>query len=335
MDGIRRHAKDGATTLRFHPPIRDSFAAVHITPRSKTTAFTCLQPELREDEICAFLRGGSTRDININKPEAACDLKIVCVPTDGRGGMFVAERTFSGILAELDADPWVEHLIQTSAYGFHYSGPATSGMATYFLGTTFVWAVWTTRPEKAGYTTRCLFVVPKPDAVSIHHRIRGLVRCLTACEHNSQSWAYLPFALSLDVLRYRERSLLQCLDIIRDVEAKTGHGSWGVTGLFVEDRDHITNLTSRLGTALNKNGTTLKHLNIVESIWNYLENHLSKAEEDDADSHQFLSAIDILRRQSSGAREQAQYLDLRIRSQSSVVSFTCTLLRLAAREPQR
>ena len=110
--------------------------------------------------------------------------------------------------------------------------------------------------------------------------------------------------------------------MIRDVEAKTGHASWGVTGLFTEDRDHITNLTSRLGTALNTNSNTLKQLKIVESIWQYLEDHLPGTEEDDADSHQFLSAIDILRRQSLGAREQAQYIDLRIRSQSSVVSCT-------------
>ena len=327
MDGIRRHAKDQAGTLKFDPPLRDSFAAIHITPRSTTTTFGCLQLELREDEIRPFLRGGATPGVNINKPEAAYGLKVVCVPTDGRGGMFVAESTFGGILAELDTDPWVEHLIQTSAYGFHYSGPATNG-ATYFLGTSFLWAVWTTRPEKASYAIKCLFLVPrdttKADAAFTHHRLRGLIECLKTCENDSRSWAYLPFALSLDVLRYRERSLLSCLDMIREVEAKTGHGSWGVTGLFTEDREHITNLTSRLGTALNTNGNTLKHLTIVESIWQYLEDHLPGRREDDADlGHQFLSAIGILRRQSSGAREQAQYMDLRIRSQSSVVS--CTL----------
>ena len=181
--------KDWAGTLEFHPAIRDSFAAVHVTPRSTTTTFGCLQPELREDEICPFLRGGSTPGININKPEAAYGLKIVCVPTDGRGGMFVAESTFSGILAELDTDPWVEHLIQTSAYGFHYSGPATNGLATYFLGTSFLWAVWTTRPEKASYAIKCLFVVPgyapKVDAAFTHNRLRGLIKCLKACENDS------------------------------------------------------------------------------------------------------------------------------------------------------
>ena len=309
---------------------------MHVTPGSTTAAFSCLQSELREDEICPFLRGGSTPDVH-TKPEAACSLKIVCVPTDGRGGMFVPERTFSGILAELDADPWVEHLIQTSAYGFHHSGRVTSGRATYFLGTTFVWAVWTTRPEKTGYaTTRCLFLVPghAPDAASTHQHLRALIKCLVACERNAMSWAYLPFVMSLDVLRYRERRLLHCLDMIRDVEAKTGHGSWGVTGLFTEDRDHITNLTSRLGAALNNNSNNLKHMNIVESIWTYLESHLLKAEDDGPDSHGFLSAIDILRRQSSGVREQAQYLDLRIRSQSSVVSSTY-ILNEQLSEPQR
>ena len=329
MDGIRRHAKDGAGTLRFHPPSRDSFAAVHITPRSTTTTFSCLQPELREDEICPFLRGGSTPDFYSNKPEAAYGVRIVCVPTDSRGGVFVAKRTFDGILAELDADPWVEHLVQTSAYGFHYSDPATSGLATYFLGTTFAWAVWTTRPEEVGCATRCLFVVAKPDAASIRHRLRSLIKCLTACENSAHSWAYLPFALSLEVLRHREGRILRCLDMIRDVEATTGHGSSGVAGMFTQDRDHITNLTSRLGSALNANSNTLKHINIVESIWKYLENHLLEDEDDDVDSHQFLPAMDILRRQSSGAREQAQYLDLRIRSQSSVVSFISILTPLA------
>ena len=91
-------------------------------------------------------------------------------------------------------------------------------------------------------------------------------------------------------------------------------------------RDGITELTSRLGSALNTIGNTFKNLNIIDSTLVHVEKLSSElhateiSKEIIASNDSITSAIEILKQQGINLREQAQYLELRVRSQSSVVS---------------
>lgn len=117
------------------------------------------------------------------------------------------------------------------------------------------------------------------------------------------------------------------LDVVRGVESKTGHGSWG-SGRFEEKREGITELTAELGRAGNTVGNTVKHLGIVQDVLDHLEGMKEGMRVDGVDLNErvrasdesLLRAVGILGRQCGSLREQCGYLEARIRNQSSVVS---------------
>lgn len=118
--------------------------------------------------------------------------------------------------------------------------------------------------------------------------------------------------------------MLSVLDVVRVVEGKTGHGSWG-SGRFEETRDEIPELTAELGQAGNTVGNTVRHLEILRQVLDYLEGYvvgtaLERSEGTRMSDESVGDAVRILRRQCASLREQCRYLEARIKNQSSVVS---------------
>ncbi|KAB5577514.1 hypothetical protein GE09DRAFT_1051720 [Coniochaeta sp. 2T2.1] len=127
------------------------------------------------------------------------------------------------------------------------------------------------------------------------------------------------------MLKHREDHLQSCFTTIREIESITGHGSWG-QGIIADGNPTGTiELTAKLGRALNTVANVYKHLNMVDLMWKHLEAmSLQMAATDISDgvrasNNSIMEAIGILRQQSLQARDQAQYLEVRIRSQSSVL----------------
>ncbi|RKK11275.1 hypothetical protein BFJ66_g16604 [Fusarium oxysporum f. sp. cepae] len=315
MDGIREFAQSSSMGRKILNPIRDSFDVIHISQTSGR--FEYEEADRRQADLLTFFREGLIEE-NVH------NLKIVCVPMDSPDSIVINEGVFGEILEEIRLDPWIRHLIRTRAYGYYHSGRMTcNGVATYYLGTSFVFTIWTTRQEQSGFATKCLILVPPGDSMAFR-KLKNLRRSFRLFRNDSHSTLYLPFVFSVDAITWRERCLMKSLDTIREVESKTGHGSWGPSYLN-GGRDDITVLTASLGSALNTIGNTIKHLNIIESVWTHLEklpDEMQDAERNEflVNNNSILSAINILRQQSSNAGVQAQYLELRIRSQTSVVS---------------
>ena len=269
---------------------------------------------------------------------AASDtLRMVIVPTDQTGRILVDDTVWRDILQQMQLDAWVEHLIQIAGNGFHHSGRATSegGIASYYLATTISFDIWTTRwnPSSGCYTTK--YLVLDRRAVNRHFNhplVTWLLNPIDAFKDESRSALYLPFSLMVNGLRYRESKLVSTLDLVRDVEVRTGHGSWGTAGTFETQGETITKLTARLGNALGALGSTLKHLNMIDDMFAHVE-HLSAsmapaAQESKSSSlspatehsnASIMEAVSILRQQAAAAREQCKYLESRVKNQSSVL----------------
>jgi len=152
--------------------------------------------------------------------------------------------------------------------------------------------------------------------------LQAFFKTLEAFEQDAHSALCLPFVFAVNAFRWREQSILSVLDVVRAVESKTGHGSWG-SGRFEETRDAIPKLTAELGQAGNTVANTVKHLGILGEVLGYLEPEaeqgLGGGRRSEADES-FVAAVRILRRQCLSLREQCRYLEGRIKNQSSVVS---------------
>ena len=185
-------------------------------------------------------------------------------------------------------------------------------------------AVWTCRWDLTGNSTaKCLILDTgiAPDSL-LGDRI-GLEKYLRAFVSDSQSALYVPFVLATSSLRWMEGRLDRILNVVRDVEERTGHGTWGA-GSFREDRDSIPNLTAKLGTNLNVVAVLPVHLRTVKCTFSHME-HLagqgseSKSEHLRAREASMIGAIRILREECLAVTERCPVIETRVRSQSSVV----------------
>ncbi len=212
---------------------------------------------------------------------------------------------------------------------------ATFGGSSYFFRSTFVISVWTTIRVSGSFLTKC-FLICTPGKfdegpsqhIPAHEGCPHPIECITTLfQARIPSTLCLPLALTIQTFRWVEHEVRDSSYVIRNVESRTGHGSWG-SGQFQETRDSIPSLTSRLGRTLNIIGSAFKHLAIVESALESLEGlhkemegaHLDRSDEGRASVDSILSAIQVQRRQATAARTHCESLERRIRNQSSVVS---------------
>lgn len=330
MDGLRDLARSSLFSVSFCSRPDDQFTTLSIARTAN--GFDTKVASLSRAELRNFFKCGS--EIAPAGPSATCyTLKLACIPADGFGQIYVDLSDFQNLLQTMELDPWIEHLIRSRSYGFHHSGrPGVDSVASYFLGTTFLWTVWTCRRQESGsFVTRCLVFGSKHVTFPRDFvQPNGLSGHLAAFAKESHSALYLPFVLAINALRWREGALMRSLNTVRGVESKTGHGSWGA-GRFTAERDSIPALTARLGSELNTVSNTTRHLSFVEAILDHLD-HLEQQDGETesseavrASDRSILCAARILRQQCSSAQAQCAYLELRIRSQSSVVSVPCAV----------
>ena len=151
----------------------------------------------------------------------------------------------------------------------------------------------------------------------------GLEKYLRAFSAESYSALYVPLVLATNSLRWMEGRLEHILDLVRDVEERTGHGTWG-TGRFREERDSIPTLTAELGKELNVVAVLPVHLHTVESTFRHMEllasqNPETKSEYLRGREASVMEVIRMLREECSAVTERCGVVETRVRSQSSVV----------------
>ena len=236
MDGLRELAKSSPYfPVEFFARADERFATATITLGAGGLGFQ--RANLGQDDLQNFFRHNQ-QTLQLSKlPEVVHTLKLASLPRRSTGVsafIYVDNLVFQSVLRDMCADPWVEHLIRSQAHGFHHSGSPGDGVATFYLGTSFSWTVWTCRRESSGtFSTKCLTTVPAekghPGPIvmggPIFDRATALLDVIHAFRKDSHSALYFPLVLAVNVLRYRESIILKNLELVRSIEAKTGHGS--------------------------------------------------------------------------------------------------------------
>jgi len=321
--------------MTFSPPRDDKYPAISLTTEPKgRRQFT--ETTLGQSTLRPFFQ--ATAKIPA--------LRLVCIPADASRVVHCDGAVFQEVMREMGVDPWVTDLIRPRAYGFYHSGrPSDDGPSTYFLGTSFARVVWTTSWHKESdiAVANCLVLAPldrfddRPstagDIPSLElAQISGLFRTISAFQADSCSALFLPLVLAAHTFRWADDDLAYCLDAIRHIESRTGHGSYGTH--FEENRDTIPAITSKLGFTHNILINISKHASIIKSVLDFmLEEHdeLEKKEPQHTEVHasdlNILSAARIIRFRASSAEKQCQYLKGRVQNQTSVVSHRSILTR--------
>lgn len=343
MEGIRkleRCSRSAFGDLRFASAPEQSLNVTHISWTAD--GFDCKTVDILADAIPSFLQDDSINGSDFHV--GTHSLKLVHLPSPYPGIIDVHHDVFTDILQHIGLDRWVERLVNNWTYGYHHWTQSTSTQSTTsYLGTGHFTATWTTVTRDASqYTTKGVIIAQRDNmrdvaGMLIYSRIEDRLVLFDAV---SQSPLYLPFVLSVDILTMRESILTNIFSSIRRIETITGHGSWGQGFSFPEDQNDIKTMTATLGTALNQLADIYKHLNMVDLLFTDLQ-ALAPAMQYDgtnkvlcAGNKSITDAISIIRQQPSQARDQAQYLEVRVRSQSSVVSPPPHFLRSIRQMPK-
>lgn len=256
-------------------------------------------------------------------------LRLTCVGmgAPGRTTLKINSQTFREVLLNMQVDPWVEHLIRNQTYGFYHTGhPSTDEVASYVLKIRHLMAVWTCRRESAGnFTAKCLVIDSGNSPAKLLGDRIGLERYLRVFQNEAHSALYVPFVFAVNGVRWMEHRLERIMGLVRRVEARTGHGTWGL-GRFEEKRESIPNLTAAMATELNVVAVLPMHLRTIESAFHHLEllaSHESEAKNEHlrVTEASMLKAMSILRQECASVIQRCAVVEVRIRSQSSVVRY--------------
>lgn len=256
-------------------------------------------------------------------------LRLICVGmgAPGRTTLKVSSEAFREVLLNMRLDPWVEHLIRNQTYGFYHAGyPSTKKSANYVLKIRHLMAVWTCQWEHPGsISAKCLVIDSgdSPDTL-LGDRI-GLERYLRVFQSDAHSALYVPFTFAVNGVRWMENRLERIMSLVRTVETRTGHGTWGL-GRFEEKRESIPNLTAALATELNVVAVLPMHLRTIETAFSHLE-LLAGHEPETKNEHlrateaSMIEAMSLLKQECASVIQRCAVVEVRIRSQSSVVRF--------------
>ncbi len=132
MEGLRKLARSSRFPLDFWPLPDNRFSVISVAPGANEVERR--PAHLTQAELQTLFSDRSPNGISYN-------LRLACVQTDGSGVLYIDDGVFWGLLDAMDLDPWIEHMIRARTYGFHHS--VKEGIVSYFLGTNFLWAIWT------------------------------------------------------------------------------------------------------------------------------------------------------------------------------------------------
>lgn len=319
--------------MRFRGTQNDSVTTVSIS--SKLVALDFARCDVRDtspQHVPSFLRGepASERETSLETHSVRLvHIPIVC-PYGYSREYFVLEQDFKAILQEVGLDPSIELFIPRETVGyFHYGCKTANSTASYYFGGSSWCAVWTIALNGSRYLTKGIIFaegkVGVPSPAETLNGINRIISSLKAFENDSHSPLYLPFALSARFVESCEEKLYTIRSTIHDIESITGHGSVGGGTLSHGIPSNIMGFTARLGKASNVIAYMYKLMDIVDFIWEDLEMLsvcIAKHEVTDvirASNNCILDAVGLLRQQSVHAKSQARYLEVRVRSQSSVL----------------
>jgi len=354
MDGLRELARNCPEfPLEFEPQPDTEFPAFWIEStipssspsESENETLQSHRGTLRQSELGRFFQDSPSEDRDNNNKNYPSRLICVGMGAPGRTTLKISSEAFHEVLVSMGVDPWVEHLIRNQTYGFyHHFGkraPSTESVqvASYVLKVRHFMAVWTCqtqtqtqiRREGEKETTgrvsaKCLIIDSGDSPASLLGSRINLELYLKTFQSAALSSLYLPFVFSVNAVRWMENRLERIMNLVRRVETRTGHGTWGL-GRFEEKRESIPNLTAALATELNVVTVLPMHLRTIEKVFSYVEEELARGCDLEIKRNKRLreaetsmaEAISLLKQECASVIQRCAVVEVRIRSQSSVV----------------
>ncbi|KAK4167952.1 hypothetical protein QBC43DRAFT_297201 [Cladorrhinum sp. PSN259] len=329
MDGLRALAE--LDISRIHDE-----AAPAKKSRVKPLAFCIIQNEtnynVRRTHLDHALVPAFFRDCLPEEGDGnSVRLKLACLGPMGTESN-PDKSVWRDIFKEMDLDPYFGHLVAIKAYGFHHSmrqsESVDSQIGSYFLGTSTVWNAWTTEwdPIFKVFTVKYLIVYSECERDPTFGRPSAVLRNLEIFARHSGSGLYIPLVLAVENVRRRGWKTGNMLQVIRDIETETGHGSSGV-GPFKAQGEAITQLTARLGATHNQLSSGLKHLSMVDDLCAHMidlhveleTGEVGKNRQPAESDKSIMKAVELLKQQSAAIKEQIRYLEKRVKNQSTVL----------------
>ncbi|RYP16047.1 hypothetical protein DL765_005363 [Monosporascus sp. GIB2] len=230
---------------------------------------------------------------------------------------------FISMINTIRMHPGALHLIEHQYDGFHRFQPGIY-RETFFLGTSPYALVWTFDPFTMSTQGICILRVPGSPDCGLDY----VTDMLEKLREHAYTPVLLAYSICLGLNIFWEKHLHPGeLSYVRDVERSTGYGpdSLGLRRHY--DIDELTTWIQGVGSSLNSMANHLRHLRIVESLMEYIEDNpvcleslppgtRRRVEED---TRRLTAGIPPLKNRIHATREYLRYLEKRAERLSSTL----------------
>lgn len=285
----------------------------------------CQAHILTQGELCKF--GDSSRlwqqESSKRQPST---FRLIAVPRSHDKSLLISKEGFWRLFKSMDLDMWVLHSVARKYFGFNFYR-APNGCTTCFVGTVFYALVWTFDPSSR--STNVIALVRQSNGLKGGNAIYAELAAMLQDYASFIDNPYLPVVIAaIHIVRFLDQSLGVGFDVIREVEAKTGHGAWFDPHGSKMSIDDITVWSRTTGAIRVDTSNHFRHVEIANALLSAISNDLcdmrscmrGNGHENYESSKAELQAVaDIVQRQVDSCKATARYLQERVKSQADVV----------------
>ena len=252
--------------------------------------------------------------------------RLIAIPRSHDRSLLISKEDFWRLFKALDLDAWVLYPVARKYFGFNFYR-APNGCTTFFVGTVFYALLWTF--DSRSRSTNAIALVRQSNGLKGGNAIYAE---LAAMLQDYASFIDNPYLIvmiaAFHIVRFLDQSLGVGFDVIREVEAKTGHGAWFDPHGSKMSIDDITVWSRTTGAIRVDVSNHFRHVEIATSL-------LSSITDDSCDMRSCMTkdgqgdygssmaelkvVADVIQRQVNSCKATTRYLQERVKSQAGVV----------------
>jgi len=322
MDGLielgRRSVKDMEKSNHFQPSPR-TCSIIEVWPNAgQATSMTRI--DANESQLRRELQHQGER-------ESGPLFKLVCIWRDEDETLHSSQPIFLLTFDQLGLSPASLYLISRNCYGLHVFDDEDL-RRTFFVGTVMYALVWTHDSHTS--CTRALLLLRTGCGLSEGDAILDeLVSILELYESHVGNQHYLQYVVGLHISRFVDESIQVELEFIRNMESRTGYGSWtsGRPSLPQPDVRKLAEWSAKIGASVVNLANQVRHADISRSLVSFIQGDVQRGQPSRHSSSRpsDLSALlPTLEKQIASQLSYISYLQERAKSLSTVVRWPPT-----------
>ncbi|CAG9953769.1 unnamed protein product [Clonostachys rosea f. rosea IK726] len=241
--------------------------------------FGFIQVQLKDEQVTINLAGDiskneldlkmAARASSVGGGSSSPELNLVRIRIKDPFPFYIEKGLFLQIFETLQLDPYILHLILQNSYGFHQfpaTQPLTNGQVvfSYFLSTIMYMLAWSFNPVTM--ETRAILMTRIANGITTCHEIeRYFNRILSVHANHVYAPTFLSLTAGTQLVHFLDEYILDRLQVIREVEAHTGHGDI----MAIRDKisaNEITKFSRDTGRVLAVLANIRRHLLISKAV---------------------------------------------------------------------